>query len=296
MEAYWKVSLEEEFKRNKELKQDDLTLIKDWMSKTPHLPKLIDVQIVLFLRACNFSLERTKEVIDLNYTMRTRLPEMFADRDLKRDWLQKAMANMNVTFMPNRDKHGNVVVLYQIKKMDISNFNMEEYAKLTFMLQDMSNCMLGSAPGYVFIQDLQNLTFSEILQCPISSTSNMLKFTQEASNCVIKGLHFINGGMVIEKLFALMNPFLKPDVKKLIFVHSTVDSMVEAVGKEVVPSDYGGTGPSWKELNEKTIQDLNEHQQYFFEEMKQRVVEKKRTANELKEYGIQGSFKKLELD
>jgi hypothetical protein len=40
--------------------------------------------IITFLRGCKFSLERTKEKLDMYYTLRTALPEFFSNRDLRK--------------------------------------------------------------------------------------------------------------------------------------------------------------------------------------------------------------------
>lgn len=40
-----------------------------------------DWNILRFLRGCKFSLERTKEKMDMFYTCKTAVPEWFANRD-----------------------------------------------------------------------------------------------------------------------------------------------------------------------------------------------------------------------
>lgn len=43
---------------------------------------MVDDQFLLsFIRGCKHSMERTKEKLDTYYTMRTLLPEFFANRD-----------------------------------------------------------------------------------------------------------------------------------------------------------------------------------------------------------------------
>lgn len=40
-----------------------------------------DNLIIRFLRCCNYSLERTKYLLDLYYTLRSQCPEVFSNRD-----------------------------------------------------------------------------------------------------------------------------------------------------------------------------------------------------------------------
>jgi hypothetical protein len=43
--------------------------------------------LIAFLRGCKFSLERTKEKLDMYYTMRTALPDFFGERNMKKSAL-----------------------------------------------------------------------------------------------------------------------------------------------------------------------------------------------------------------
>lgn len=39
-EKWWKITKEEEYKNNKKLKPIDVSFIKEWIRKQPHLPQL----------------------------------------------------------------------------------------------------------------------------------------------------------------------------------------------------------------------------------------------------------------
>lgn len=76
-----RISYEEEKKKNPELKDSDVQILKDWATKQPHLPKISDVEYVLFLHSNYYSIEAAKHTIEEYYTSRTHMPEFFSDRD-----------------------------------------------------------------------------------------------------------------------------------------------------------------------------------------------------------------------
>lgn len=75
------ISVEEEFAKNKELKKDDLQHLRDWCSKQPHLPKITDNHLILFLHSNYYRLEPSKTTIENYYTCRTHVVEFFTNRD-----------------------------------------------------------------------------------------------------------------------------------------------------------------------------------------------------------------------
>ena len=75
------VPFEEELRRNPELKKADVQSLRDWCSKNPHLPKISDSELALFLHSNYYYVEPTKSTIDTFYTIRSHIPEFFTNRD-----------------------------------------------------------------------------------------------------------------------------------------------------------------------------------------------------------------------
>ncbi|KAF6211103.1 hypothetical protein GE061_014217 [Apolygus lucorum] len=295
MNGPWKLSAEGEYARCSEVKKSEVNMIQDWLSKQPHLPAMSENHIIVYLRACKFSLEKTKEAIDLNFTIRTRYSDFFGNRRL--DSMRKTVKHLDMSLMSERDKNGNVVVCYRLKPMDLSDWSYAEFTKLSMMSQDVCNWELGSAPGYVFVHDIKNLTFSQIIQSPISLIAASLKYSQEASACSIRGIHIMNGGSIFEKLFTVIKPFLNQEVIDVMKVHSNYEDLVTAIGAQAVPKDYGGNGKSIQEGHDEMIKLIEKYQDDLIEEEKHRVDEKKRPeGNKAGDFGIQGSFRKIEVD
>lgn len=62
--------------------EEDLLALRTWIGKQAHLRARTDDQfLITFLRGSKYSLERAKEKIDLFFTVRTLMHEMFIDRD-----------------------------------------------------------------------------------------------------------------------------------------------------------------------------------------------------------------------
>lgn len=73
--------VEKELEKNKELKKQDLDNLKAWLECQPHLPKMPDQQVILFLHSCYYNNEITKQVIDNFFSMRAHCPEFFSERN-----------------------------------------------------------------------------------------------------------------------------------------------------------------------------------------------------------------------
>lgn len=76
------ITLEEVMKKNPKLRISDIQILREWCEKQPHLPKIQDIQLVIFLQSNYFQIEPTKNTIENYFTMRTHVPEFFSNRDL----------------------------------------------------------------------------------------------------------------------------------------------------------------------------------------------------------------------
>lgn len=100
---------------------------------------------------------------------------------------------------------------------------------------------------------------------------------------------------------------MKQSLIDLINVHTTMDSFYkkmcadEKMSKDCLPEEYRGMNSSIGELKEEVQKDLLGNLDFFEEEGKLLVDESKRVGKstimeELFDVGVQGSFKKLEVD
>lgn len=74
-------SLEDELKKNPEIKMSDIEMLREWCEKQQHLPKPSDLHLIMFLHSNHYSMEAAKNTVENFFTIRSHVPEYFANRD-----------------------------------------------------------------------------------------------------------------------------------------------------------------------------------------------------------------------
>lgn len=79
-----------------------------------------------------------------------------------------------------------------------------------------------------------------------------------------------------------------------------MDDLYEKVPQKMLPNEYGGTSGALEDMRVETEKNIYENMEFFIEEEKQVVDEKKRLEKSklVEEFGlgVEGTFKKLDID
>lgn len=82
LNAELQVVAREELNEDEAKIDESLAALREWVADSPHLKARTDDQfLVSFLRGCKYCLEKTKQKLDMHYTLRTHIPELMLDRD-----------------------------------------------------------------------------------------------------------------------------------------------------------------------------------------------------------------------
>jgi len=162
--------------------------------------------------------------------------------------------------------------------------------------------------GIAIIYDLAGITASHtMLMTPPTMKKHIVVF-QEAypmeSNMVVieaSAMHYINMPKIVQTLFNLFLSQTKEIFKRMNHIHPTGENkrMVEDLGSEILPPEYGGTGPSLEEHIQHWVTETERQKEWFARLEKYKTDEDKRpggnkTHSDL--FGIEGSFRKLDID
>lgn len=292
--------IENEYKKFPELKKDEVLKLMEWCKRQPHLPTLTELEIIIYFHSCYNSFATTQSCIDTSLTIRTHCPEFFANRDVLGKDVVAQMNLMLFTPLPGLTPDGYKPIYAKLTDSDSSQFVYADALKLYIMISDLCIMDEGTANGYIIVMDMSGVTFGHLAKLGILTMKKFMMYLQEGMPVRLKGLHFINTVSFMDKILALMRPFMKKELMDVMQLHTTVESFKKNVFPEQLPNDYGGTAGTFDELREKSYNHINDNRDFFLkEESERRVNEKLRPgkpkgAGDL--FGVEGNFKKLDLD
>ncbi|XP_050544851.1 alpha-tocopherol transfer protein-like [Daktulosphaira vitifoliae] len=291
---------EEEFKKNPELKDEDLNHLKEWLSKQPHLPHVNDEQLILFLHSCFYRLESTKATIESYFTLRTHSPELFTKRDSDLKNVSDAFSIINFCLLSESTPEGDRVVLIQGKELDPECFVLPDFIKALSMVLDMLLMTSGTFNGLIIVYDMKGFTLGHIGRMGIGMMKKYIFYLQEGLQARLKAIHVINTVPIIDIINNMIKPFMKKELAEKQFYHVVgSEDIFKYIPRNIMPSDVGGTGKSIAIISDETFTKVKEMKSWFIEEEKFRVNEQKRPGKPKTEsdyFGMDGSFKTLSID
>lgn len=290
----------DEYQKNKELREEDIRALREWVEKQPHLPQISDLQLILFLQSCYFSMEQAKTTIDTFYTIKTLCPEFFAGRDPNSAKFREDVKVAAYLPLPKYTPKGYRVIFCRIIDSDVSKYNFNDQIRNFDMALMLWMVQGGTSEGLVIVMDMNGLTLGHMTKLSLMGMKKFFMYLQEALPVRLKGLHFINVVPFMDKLMALMKPFMKKELIDMLYLHTDAhDSLFAHVPQEILPSDYNGQAGSISELYEKNKKNMSDNAEYFIADEKEVADESKRIGkpkNASDIFGVEGSFKKLDLD
>ncbi|XP_066592370.1 alpha-tocopherol transfer protein-like [Prorops nasuta] len=301
--ARLKPSLEDEMKRNPELKLSDLKILREWLSKQPHLPQnLDDIDLAMVLHSNYFRLEPTKTNIEKYFTIRTHVPEFFSDRDpLGNKGLRQAFQTGGNVCLKGKTKEGYSLIYGRLVDADPTRFVYNDMIKFFFLMMDLLYLSEGTKKGLVYVADAIGVSIGHVSRTPLMSVKKMLTYVQEAAPVRLKGIHIINVSHAMELVFNMAKPFMHKNFFDLIHFHSSLESLEKAgIPIEFLPNESGGKAGLLKDLANEEVKKIENNRNAILEYDQMAVAKeslrigKSLSAGEL--FGVEGSFKKLEID
>ncbi|XP_071526872.1 retinol-binding protein pinta-like isoform X8 [Panulirus ornatus] len=293
----------EEINEDPERRAQDIEHIRDWLKHQPHIKARTDDWTILrFLRGCKFSLERTKEKLDMYYTCKTLCPEWYKNRDPQDKKLRSILELGEFLPLPGYDRQGRKVIIIRAAVHDPETTTMDEVFKATNFINDILwlEDEQMSITGTVQLLDLERATAAHAMQMTPSLVKKAMTIWQEGYPVRPKGLNYINTPAAFDTVFNIFKSFMKEKMKRRVHIHgSDLESLYKEVPKEVLPVEYGGTNGTIEEIKKYWLDRVDARRDWLLDDENYGVDESKRpgkakTSADL--FGIEGSFRKLTVD
>ncbi|CAH0603258.1 unnamed protein product [Chrysodeixis includens] len=281
----------------------DLQHIKDWIAKQPHLRARTDDQwLVAFLRGCKFSLERTKQKLDLHYSVRTMAPELYGIHYDNPFFEEMLSLGVFIVLPKSPAPDAPLVSIVRPGRYDASKHSIMDVLAasnnlLKILLVDNDNAIVAGSQS---ILDLEGVTMAHFLQMTSSTMKKMIVMSQDASPLRMKGTHYLNTPPGFETILTAMKLLLNEKNKNRLFVHNkNYEELYKHIPQDVLPIEYGGKAGTIAEISDYWRAKVKEYSAWLDEDLQYGTDESKRpgkpkTAEDM--FGVEGSFRQLEFD
>ncbi|XP_050311781.1 alpha-tocopherol transfer protein-like [Anthonomus grandis grandis] len=288
------------YKSDPDLKQEDVEMLSKWCDQQKHFPKVLDIQIALALHSCYYSVEQAKNCLENYFTIRGMVPELFSNGNPDKSApLKQAMEVNLVSILPQRTKENYIVVLAKLMDTNPDLYNPQLASKV-FDMQILRHVYTeGPSSGVLVIIDMTGGVFGHLLKMNLTDFKKFLVYIQDAMPIRLIGVHFINVVPFMDKILALLKPFIRKEFFSKIFIHTNMDTFYEHVPKEALPVDYGGEADSVNYQFEKYKKQIYDNQ-WFYDFQDTMVVDEGKRVGPRKDadslFGFDGTFRKLSVD
>jgi len=287
------------------IRNQTLQMMRDWIQKQPHLSTCptTDAFLLNFARCCKYSTERIKRKIEIFMTMRTAIPEFFSGWDPYKPEVQSALQVGALLPLLEYDHLCRKVIYMRPGCFDPYINKPVVVEKSNFMIGEVMGLLDPTMfiTGAVIIIDLEGYNLNHLNQRSLPMIKKYMRYTQEAVPLRPQNVHFIRVPASFSAVYNIIIGFTTEKIKKRFKVHGQdLSSLYKDIPRKILPSDIGGDGPSLSELAVYWKGKVEENQQFLARmERVTHADESKRPGSPKKSeelFGIEGSFRKLEID
>jgi len=200
-------------------------------------------------------------------------------------------------------RHGRLVTLSRSGKVNPSKMKLDDLIRTSLMVMAVAraNEQQSVIRGLVQVQDMDGLGTHHISLFNITTIKKLVKMGESAWPLRPKMAHILNRPSIMDTVADMVKGLQKEKMQRRQVVHPQGDyiGLVDDLGKEILPTEYGGTNGClddltkfWKREVEASHDWLKLQTTYKSEEN----LRQGRPKLHADLFGIEGSFRKLDID
>ncbi|XP_018343399.1 PREDICTED: alpha-tocopherol transfer protein-like [Trachymyrmex septentrionalis] len=253
-------------KKYPEITDEILDSLQKWANDRglPNIPK---EQLALFAHSCYFDIEATRRCMNVYYSLRATTPELFNNRDFSLDSLQQSLKTLEFAILPKPDQNGNWIIVQRFMDPRPSQYIFNDNLKLLFMSYDANLYTNGCSEGCILLVDMAKTRFGHLTRLSINSLRKSIEYVQEGLPMRLKRIYVVNAPWFMDKVIALMRPFMKQELFEMIHIYSgDISGLYPHIPLECLPKDYGGELDCMANFHKEHCMKLDQLRNYFREE------------------------------
>ncbi|KAJ4426597.1 hypothetical protein ANN_26395, partial [Periplaneta americana] len=267
---------------------------------------LHEARLERWLIRCKNSMERTKQSIDLYYTLKSLSPDLMCDWNPRSKRYLDTVQTFCYFPMPELTPEGDRVIIMKYLTKNTINYTHDDIAKMILISNEARMCEEYCFSD-IYVFDLENYTLGHASRVTFTTTKKGIVCSMDALGTRLKAFHFINAPscaeVVIWMIKAVLNPKLISRVRIFslnVYVHGKdLTEFSKQVPRMCLPDDLGGTGGSLQENWNLWLKKVDSYRNWFKQHENFKSDESKRQGGALNSddvFGFEGSFKELNVD
>ncbi|XP_017479761.1 PREDICTED: clavesin-2 isoform X2 [Rhagoletis zephyria] len=255
----------------------DIVELRQWIEEQPYLTTRTDDQFLVgFLRFCKYNMDDTKKRIEYYYTYKSTAGDFLKSRRIDDKVYGICRAGIFATLPKPVGPGGPRIHFTRMGQIDTSLYTAKDIFRFIMFRSEIEantddNWIIS---GVLEIIDFSKIPYALLRQFEPNLFKKMAAFLEYGVPTNLVGTHIVNASMDAQIILNLVRLVMKQ--KELLHIHSSLESLHKAIGKEYLPVEYGGTNGTYEEAMTHFEQQLNEFSDYFDEDEKYGVDEKLR--------------------
>ncbi|CRK89975.1 CLUMA_CG003703, isoform A [Clunio marinus] len=317
---------EEELRETEEIRNHGLKTMRDWIMNNPRIEKCrMDSKFILrFLRFRKYSIPMAQEALERYLVFREGAYgfDWFSNLDYMKPNIKTLVDNEVLTVLPKRDKLGRKCLFFKMSSIDPSLPKIgEDLLTLgTLIIETLMDDEENQIRGLNYIADVSNLGLRHAQILPLEVMYKFGKNIEKTCAVRHKGFHCINVHPSLQFLVSFAMKHMPEKLRDRVKFYTNVNE-VDVIDKDYLPEGYGGS-TKIKEMMDPWRKILDDRKEFFLNYSNMKVnrnlypkpivdcvvgtlkiplnssdlFEKTSNCTDEELTGIQGSFRKLEID
>lgn len=184
--------------------------------------------------------------------------------------------------LPKLTPEGYRVLMYTVKDPDYTKLVFSDAVKAFCMFNDCVLSEDGLMEGYIVCFDMKGIALGHLARVSLPALRSFMLYIQEAHPARLKAIHVLNTAPWINHAMRIVLPLIRSELLQLLKFHKGSigknkineiftdfdcfsDGNPEGVPIEIMPEEYGGEGPSIKDLDRESIEMLEKYGRWLRE-------------------------------